>query len=263
MFDSQADFELGQPKHKVIQILEDQQGSWLHNTHDMEVDMIPIPKWPEAERPRERLLNKGAQSLSDAELLAIFLRTGVPGKTAVDLAHECLHNFGGLRPLLMADETEFCQLKGLGQAKYVQLQAVLEMARRHLATQLNPGERIQNPREAREAIHARLRDYPYEVFAALFLDSRHQVIGFEELFRGTIDGASVPIREVVTRCLKRNAAAIIIAHNHPSGVAEPSQADRQLTESLKSALSLVGVRTLDHLVVGDQGCVSFSERGWL
>lgn len=225
--------------------------------------MLPISEWPEAERPRERLLNKGAQSLSDAELLAIFLRTGIPGKTAVDLARECLHTFSGLRPLLLATETEFCQIKGLGQAKYVQLQAVLEIARRHLASPLNPGERIQSPAEARQAIHARLRDYPYEVFAILLMDSRHRVIGFEELFRGTIDGASVPIREVVTTCLKRNAAAVIIAHNHPSGVAEPSQADRQLTENLKSALSLIGVRTLDHLVVGDQGCVSFSERGWL
>lgn len=225
--------------------------------------MLSIREWPEAERPRERLLRQGPQSLSDAELLAIFLRTGIPGKTAVDLARDCLHSFGGLRPLLLADESEFCQMKGLGQAKYVQLQAVLEMARRHLASQLNPGEQIQNPQEARQAIHARLRDYPYEVFAVLFLDSRHQVIGFEELFRGTIDGASVPVREVVTSCLKRNAAAIIIAHNHPSGVAEPSQADRQLTDSLKSALSLVGIRTLDHLVVGDQDCVSFSERGWI
>jgi DNA repair protein RadC len=229
----------------------------------MEVNMIPIRQWPEAERPRERLLSKGAQSLSDAELLAIFLRTGLPGKTAVDLARECLHQFGGLRPLLMAEEVDFCQMKGLGQAKYVQLQAVLEMARRHLASQLNPGECIQNPVEARQAIHARLRDYPYEVFAVLFLDTRHRVIGFEELFRGTLDGASVPIREVVITCLKRNAAAVILAHNHPSGVAEPSQADRHLTDNLKSALSLVGVRTLDHLVVGDQDCVSFTERGWL
>lgn len=225
--------------------------------------MIPICQWPEAERPRERLLTQGAQSLSDAELLAIFLRTGIPGKTAVDLARECLHEFGGLRPLLLAEETEFCKMKGLGQAKYVQLQAVLEMARRHLNSQLTPGETIQSPTDARAAIHARLRDYPYEVFAILLLDTRHRVLGFEELFRGTIDGASVPIREVVTTCLKRNAAAVILAHNHPSGVAEPSQADRQLTDNLQSALSLVGVRTLDHFVVGDQECVSFSERGWL
>ncbi len=225
--------------------------------------MLPINEWPVAERPRERLISKGAQALSDAELLAIFLRTGIPGKTAVDLARECLHDFGGLRPLLLADERTFCQVKGLGQAKYAQLQAVLEMARRHLASQLNPGESIQNPLEAREAIQTRLRDYPYEVFAVLLLDSRHRVLGFEELFRGTIDGAMVPIREVVITCLKYNAAAVIIAHNHPSGVAEPSQADRQLTDNLSSALSLVGVRTLDHMVVGDQECVCFSERGWI
>ena len=225
--------------------------------------MSPITDWPMAERPRERLLNNGAQSLSDAELLAIFLRTGIQGKTAVDLARDCLQSFGGLRPLLMANEAEFCQVKGLGQAKYVQLCAVLEMTRRHLASGITTGESIQHPNQAQTAVHARLRDYPYEVFAVLFLDTRHRVLGFEELFRGTIDGASVPIREVVSTCLKRNAAAVIVAHNHPSGVAEPSTADRQLTDRLHPALGLIGVRLLDHLVVGDQECVSFAERGWI
>lgn len=225
--------------------------------------MSPITDWPLAERPRERLLIKGAQALSDAELLAIFLRTGIQGKTAVDLARDCLQSFGSLRALLLAEQDEFCQVKGLGEAKFVQLRAVLEMARRHLASGIMVGESIQHPRQAQQAVHARLRDYPYEVFAVLLLDTRHRILGFEELFRGTIDGASVPIREVVSTCLKRNAAAIIVAHNHPSGVAEPSPADRQLTDRLRSALNLVGVRLLDHLVVGDQGCVSFAERGLL
>ncbi len=225
--------------------------------------MLPITHWPLAERPRERLLSAGAQSLTDAELLAIFLRTGIPGKTAVDLARECLHHFGGLRQLLTADQSTFCRFKGLGQAKYALLQAVLEMARRHLEQPLNNGETVRDPAHARQAVRARLRDYPYEVFAVLFLDNRHRVLGFEEMFRGTIDGASVPVREVVATCLKRNAAAVILAHNHPSGVAEPSRADKQLTDQLCQALQLIGVRVLDHLVVGDRHCTSFAERGLL
>ena len=225
--------------------------------------ITPINQWPRAERPRERLLEKGAQSLSDAELLAIFLRTGTQGKTAVDLARECLQTFAGLSPLLLASEKEFCQMKGLGKAKYVQLQAVLEMARRHLGQQIELGNSIQSPAQAREAVHARLVDYPYEVFAVLFLDTRHRVLGFEELFRGTIDGANVPVREVVSTTLRLNAAAVILAHNHPSGVAEPSQADRQLTVRLQSALDLINVRILDHLVVGATDCTSFADRGWI
>ena len=183
------------------------------------LSITPINQWPKSERPRERLLEKGPQSLSDAELLAIFLRTGTQGKTAVDLARECLQIFSGLSPMLLANEQEFCQVKGLGKAKFVQLQAVLEMARRHLGQQIEMGNSIQSPAQAREAVHARLVDYPYEVFAVLFLDTRHRVLGFEELFRGTIDGASVPVREVVASTLRLNAAAVILAHNHPSGVA--------------------------------------------
>ncbi len=227
------------------------------------LSITPINQWPKSERPRERLLEKGPQSLSDAELLAIFLRTGTQGKTAVDLARECLQIFSGLSPMLLANEQEFCRVKGLGKAKFVQLQAVLEMARRHLGQQIELGSSIQSPAEAREAVHARLVDYPYEVFAVLFLDTRHRVLGFEELFRGTIDGASVPVREVVASTLRLNAAAVILAHNHPSGVAEPSQADRQLTERLQSALELINVRILDHLVVGSTNCTSFADRGWI
>jgi DNA repair protein RadC len=229
----------------------------------MEVNMKAIRDWPQAERPRERLLKYGAQSLSDAELLAIFLRTGVAGKTAVDLARECLHKFAGLSPLLLAKQQDFCQLKGLGPAKYIQLQAVLELSKRHLSRQIELGNSIQSPEQAQTAIHARLRDYPYEVFAMLMLDTRHRVLGFEELFRGSLAGASVPVREVVVRCLQKNAAAIIIAHNHPSGVSEPSSADRQLTERLQQALGLVDVKVLDHFVVGTAGSTSFAERGWL
>ena len=184
------------------------------------------------------------------------------GKTAVDLARELLHEFGGLRGLLQADRRRFCAAKGLGDAKYAQLQAVLEMARRHLAEGLTRGATMTDPETTRRFVRARLRDHVQEVFACLFLDTRHRVIAFEELFRGTIDGASVHPREVVRRALHHNAAALILAHNHPSGVAEPSEADRQITRKLQEALALVDVRVLDHIVVGED-CVSFAERGWL
>jgi DNA repair protein RadC len=220
-----------------------------------------IKDWPAAERPREKLLQRGAPALSDAELLAIFLRTGVSGKTAVDLARELLERFGGLRPLLAAERAAFCQAPGLGDAKYAQLQAVLEMGRRHLFERLVRGAQLQSPDDTRRFLAARLGNYPYEVFAALFLDNRHRVIAFEELFRGTIDGASVHPREVVRQCLQHNAAAVIFAHNHPSGISEPSRADESLTRRLKEALGLVDIRLLDHIVVGDGECTSLAERG--
>lgn len=220
-----------------------------------------IKDWPAAERPREKLLQRGAPALSDAELLAIFLRTGAPGKTAVDLARELLERFGGLRPLLAAERAAFCRAPGLGDAKYAQLQAVLEMGRRHLFERLARGEQLSSPEDTRRFLRARLGDYPFEVFAALFLDNRHRVIAFEELFRGTIDGASVHPREVVRHCLRHNAAAVIFAHNHPSGVSEPSRADESLTRRLKEALGLVDIRLLDHFVVGDGECTSLAERG--
>ena len=223
---------------------------------------MAITDWPAEERPREKLIQRGAQSLSDAELLAIFLRTGIRGKTAVDLARELIDGFGGLRPLLQAEEHRFCEAKGLGRAKYVQLQAVLEMGRRHLFERLQRGEALGSPDDTRRYLSARLREYPFEVFACLFLDSQHRVLAFEELFRGTIDGASVHPREVVKRALKHNAAALIFAHNHPSGIAEPSQADRRITRRLQEALALVDIRVLDHCVVGDE-VVSFAERGLL
>ncbi len=222
---------------------------------------MPIIDWPEAERPREKLLQRGADALTDAELLAIFLRTGSKGITAIDLAYNLLSQFTSLRNLFNADLEDFSKTKGVGPAKYVQLQAVLEMSKRYLDETLARQSAISSPDDTRQYLKAQLRDRPYEVFAALFLDNRHQVIKFEELFRGTIDGASVYPREVVKKALDHNAAAIIIAHNHPSGVAEPSQADERITHRLKDALGLVDIRLLDHLIIGDGDIVSLAERG--
>jgi len=224
---------------------------------------MPITDWPAAERPREKLLQRGAAALSDAELLAIFLRTGIPGRTAVDLARDILAHFGGLRGLLGAERRAFCARPGLGTAKYAQLQAALELARRHLDATLARGDALTDPAATRRYLAARLRDHPHEVFACLFLDNRHRVIAFEELFRGTIDGASVHPREVVRRALQHNAAALILAHNHPSGVADPSEADRRITARLQDALALIDVRVLDHVVIGDGESVAFAERGWI
>jgi len=224
---------------------------------------MAINDWPEAERPREKLLSLGPKALSDAELLAIFLRSGIAGCNAVELARRLVHEYGGLRKLLQADRKRFCATKGLGNAKYAQLQAVLELARRHLAEDLKRGDALKNPAETRRYLTAQLRDYPYEVFACLFLDARHRVICYEELFQGTIDGASVHPREVVRRALQHNAAAVILAHNHPSGIAEPSDADRRITTRLKDALALVDIRVLDHIVIGDRHAASFAERGWI
>jgi DNA repair protein RadC len=222
---------------------------------------MPITDWPVDERPREKLLQRGPASLSDAELLAIFLRTGVSGQTAVDLARSLLNQFGGLRQLLTSSQEQFCQGHGLGLAKYTQLQAVLEMSRRYLQEQMMQTDTLSSPTDTRRYLQAKLGAYPYEVFSCLFLDNRHRVICFEELFRGTIDGASVHPREVVKRSLEHNAAALILAHNHPSGIAEPSQADRQITAHLKRALSLVDIRVLDHVIVGDGEPVSLAEMG--
>lgn len=224
---------------------------------------MPISDWPMAERPREKLLEKGAGALSDAELLAIFLRTGVPGKTAIDLARQLLRDFAGLRALLEADQGTFCRAPGLGGAKYAQLQAALELCRRYLASALRRGDILTRPADTRAFLAAALRGHLHEVFACLFLDNRHRVISFDEMFFGTIDGATVHPREVVRRALQHNAAAVIFAHNHPSGIAEPSRADEQLTRRLRDALALVDVRVLDHFVVGDGELTSFAERGLL
>ncbi|MFC6633766.1 RadC family protein [Microbulbifer taiwanensis] len=222
-----------------------------------------ITDWPAAERPREKLLERGAGALSDAELLAIFLRTGVTGMSAVDLARQLLADFGGLRPLLEAHREEFCRGKGLGDAKYVQLQAVLEMARRHLAESLQRTDALCSPGAVRDYLSAQLRHRRREVFCCLYLDSQHRVIAFEELFEGTLNAASVYPREVVQAALQRSAAAVILAHNHPSGVSEPSQADIWITERLTQALELVDIKVLDHMIVGEGEALSFAEQGLL
>jgi DNA repair protein RadC len=224
---------------------------------------MSIRDWPAAERPREKLLEQGAASLSDAELLAIFLRTGVRGRSAVDLARHLLNRFGSLRALLEADRLSFSQELGLGPAKYAQLQAVLEMARRHLAERLRRDSVLESPQAVRDFLKAQLRHELHEVFGCLFLDTKHRVLGFEVLFRGSIDSASVYPRQVVKRALAHNAAALILCHNHPSGVAEPSPADRVLTRRLKEALGLIDVRVLDHFIVGDGDPLSMVEYGWL
>ncbi|MDR5900664.1 MULTISPECIES: RadC family protein [Halomonas] len=224
---------------------------------------MSIKDWPEGERPREKLLALGAEVLSDAELLAIFLRVGVQGRSAVDLARDLLLEFGGLRQLLEAERERFCAARGMGDAKYVQLQATLELSRRHLASQLARGEALTSPTLVRAYLSSQLRHLGHEEFAALFLDTQHRVIRYESLFRGTLDSASVYPREVARRALELGAGALILAHNHPSGVAEPSDADRRITDRLCEALGLFEIRVLDHFVVGDGEVVSFAERGWL
>ncbi|WGO98883.1 DNA repair protein RadC [Saccharophagus degradans] len=224
---------------------------------------MAITDWPIEERPREKLLNRGAHALSDAELLAIFLRTGVKGKSAVDLARELLAYFGGLRPLLEASQQDFCQAQGLGNAKFSQLQAVLEMSRRHLAAALEHKTSLTSTTAVKQFVSAQLRHRQNEIFALILLNTQNQLIKFVELFNGTIDSASVYPREVVKTALSHNAAAVILAHNHPSGIAEPSEPDKAITKRLQQALQLVDIRTLDHLVVGDTETVSFAERGWI
>ncbi len=224
---------------------------------------MSIADWPEAERPREKLLAQGAESLSDAELLAIFLRVGCAGFSAVDLARQLLLDFGGLRQLLEAREADFCKGLGLGKAKYAQLQAVLEMARRYLSAGLKAGDAMTSPSLVRDFLKAKLRHQPREVFAVMFLDNQNRLLAYEELFFGTLDSATVYPREVVTRVLQHKANAVIFGHNHPSGIAEPSQADRHITLKLQAALDLIDVRVLDHIVVGDIEQVSFAERGLL
>ena len=222
---------------------------------------MAITDWPAAERPREKLIRQGAAALSDAELLAIFLRTGVKGITAVDLARQLLNQFGSLRGLLAADKPTFCAAHGLGEAKYVQLQAVLEMARRHLSETLQQAERVDRPELAKQLAISHLREQPNETFAVMLLDNQHQLLRFKVLFHGTIDQAAVYPRVVAQTALAEGAAAVILCHNHPSGVAEPSDADVRITNRIKQALLLLDIRLLDHLVVGDGEVVSLASRG--
>ena len=224
---------------------------------------MSIRDWPAAERPREKLLEQGSASLSDAELLAIFLRTGVSGKSAVDLARHLLAEFGSLRALLEADLGSFCRQLGLGPAKFSQLQAVLEMGRRHLAERLRRDSALESPQAVRDYLKSLLRHEHHEVFGCLFMDSKHRMLAFEVLFRGSIDSASVYPRQVVKRALAHNAAAVIFCHNHPSGVPEPSEADRTLTQRLTEALDLIEVRVLDHFIVDEGEPLSMVEYGWM
>jgi DNA repair protein RadC len=220
-----------------------------------------IPEFPLHERPRERLLSHGVQALADAELLAVVLRTGARGLGVLELARQLLHRYDGLPGVLAAPAAELIATAGIGQAKYCQLAAALELARRGLQAKLSAAGTLSSPRASAEFLRTWLRGYPYEVFAVVFLDNRHRVLASEELFRGTIDGASVHPREVVRRALAHNAAALILAHNHPSGVAEPSAADIAVTRRLSDALALIDVRVLDHFIIGDGEPLSLAERG--
>jgi DNA repair protein RadC len=224
---------------------------------------LPISEWPAGERPRERLGIVGPGQLSDAELLAVMLGRGVQGASAVDLARGLLAQFGGIRGVLNASLGELQSLHGIGPGKATALLAARECCCRYLQEKLTPGRSIRSPADSRDFLVARLRDRPHEVFCCLFLDNRHRVLAFDELFQGTIDNTTVYPREVVRQALRRNAAAVILAHNHPSGVAEPSEADQLITRRIRGALELIDVRLLDHFVIGDGSCTSLASRGLL
>jgi len=218
---------------------------------------------PADARPREKLLSQGAAALADAELIALLLRTGLQGVPVLTLAQQMLDRFGGLAGLLHADVEQLKQVKGLGPAKRAEVAAVLELARRAVLEQLTQRPVFETPAQVKHYVQLQLGALAHEVFAVLFLDVQHRLLHFEEMFRGTLTQTSVYPREVVKRGLELNAAALIFAHNHPSGVAEPSRADEHLTQTLKSALALVDMRVLDHLVVGRGAVISFAERGLL
>lgn len=224
---------------------------------------MSIADWPMDDRPREKLLAKGPTALSDAELLAIFLRTGTKGLNAVDLGRALIVRFGSFAALFAADKDSFCAFQGLGTAKYVQLQAVMEMARRALVAEARTGDNLSSPSAVRDFLRLQLQGRPIEVFVGIFLDAQNRVLEIEELSSGTLTQTSVFPREVVRRALRHNAAGMIFAHNHPSGVAEPSHADENLTQALKQALALVDVRVLDHFIIGRGAILSFAERGLL
>jgi DNA repair protein RadC len=222
-----------------------------------------IRHWAEDDRPRERLITGGSAILSDAELIAVLLGQGTQGMSAVDLARALLSQFGGIRGTLNASHTELTTVRGIGCAKAAILFAARECGSRYLRERLRPGVTIGSPADSQEFLLASLRDRPHEVFCCLFMDNRHRVLAFDELFRGTIDAAAVYPREIVKQALSRNAAAVILAHNHPSGIAEPSQSDQLITRRIRDALELVDIRLLDHFVIGDNCCVSLASRGML
>lgn len=225
--------------------------------------MTKLKDWPAQERPREKLLAQGAAALSDAELLAIFLRTGCKGSDVVSLARQLIVDFGSLHALFAASETQFCQKKGLGKSKYAQLQAVLEMSCRYLQEPIKKGNALTSAVQTKAFLNAKMHHLPYEVFAALLLDSQHRVILFHEFFFGSIDSATVHPRIIAQKVLSENAAAIILVHNHPSGDPTASIADRKITEKIVSAMQLIDVRVLDHFIIGNGKCTSFAENGWI
>ena len=222
-----------------------------------------IRDWPASERPREKLIEQGAEALSDAELLAIFLRIGVTGKSAVDLARDLLNQFGSLNGIFAASEKAISQVHGMGSSKYVQLQAIFEMSRRALNEQMQAHDVLNSPQQVRDYLVLKLGSQHKEVFLVLFLDAQNRLIASEEMFSGTQMQTSVYAREVVKRALHHNAAAVIFAHNHPSGIAKQSNEDEMLTQALKKALALVDVRVLDHFIVAGNSTMSFVERGLL
>ncbi len=224
---------------------------------------MTIKDWPAAERPREKLLEQGAGALSDAELLAIFLRVGVVGKSAVDLARDLLSQYGSLNAIFSASESELSHVHGMGASKYVQLQAIFEMSRRALGEQLQEKNVFESPQQVHNFLVLKLGNLNKEVFLVLFLDAQHRLQATEEMFSGSLMQTSVYPREVVKRAMHHNAAAVIFAHNHPSGVAKQSQADELITKQLKQALALVDVKVLDHFIVAGNQTMSFVERGLL
>jgi len=224
---------------------------------------MAITDWPLAERPREKLLAQGVSALSDAELLAVFLRVGVSGKSAVDLGRDLLQRFGSLTGIFSASQAELSQVRGMGLSKYVQLQAIFEMSRRALKETMQGQDALSSPQHVRDFLCLKLASLPYEVFMVLFLDAQNKLISADELFHGSLTQTSVYPREVVKRALHHNAASVILAHNHPSGLAQQSQADELITQQLKQALALIDVRVLDHFIVAGNATFSFAERGLL
>jgi len=224
---------------------------------------MAITDWPLAERPREKLLAQGVSALSDAELLAVFLRVGVSGKSAVDLGRDLLQHFGSLTGIFSASQVELSQLRGMGLSKYVQLQAIFEMSRRALKETMQVQDALSSPQHVRDFLCLKLASLPYEVFMVLFLDAQNKLISADEMFRGSLTQTSVYPREVVKQALHHNAVSVILAHNHPSGLAQQSQADELITQQLKQALALIDVRVLDHFIVAGNATFSFAERGLL
>lgn len=223
---------------------------------------LTINKWPESERPREKLLERGPHVLSDAELLALLLGSGIPGCSAVAMARSLLKDFGCLRALLNARLPGW-RRKGIGKARYAAVQAAVELAKRHLHEEMQTVSPLATPQATYRYLQAQLRDLPYEIFCCIYLDNRHRPIAFEKLFRGTVDCAQVHPREVLRQALLHNATGVIIAHNHPSGALEPSPADDFITRRLRDLLALMDVRIVDHIIVGENGCYSFAEHGIL